>query len=125
MFTDQALEHQIKDLKKHGGMIGLMNDDDALDRSVTITPHLTKLVKDFLIGFPQTQRSADEKEHHQLTGNTAVRIMQQAVRIQDSIMRHNGSNPFIDASPLKTLTSAAVIPDNAKSDILAYSEQGQ
>ena len=41
LFTDQTLEQEIKMLKRHGGIVGLSQDDTALDRLVTTTPHLT------------------------------------------------------------------------------------
>ena len=32
LFTDQALEQEIKNLKRHGGIIGISQREDALDR---------------------------------------------------------------------------------------------
>ena len=45
LFTDQTLEQEIKKLKQHGGMVGLSQDEAALDRLITITPHLANIVK--------------------------------------------------------------------------------
>jgi hypothetical protein len=45
LFTDQALEQEIKNLKRHGGIVGLSQDESALDRLVTTTPHLTHIVR--------------------------------------------------------------------------------
>ena len=52
LFTDQALEQLIKELKCYGGIIGLSQDENALDRLVTISPHLTHFVKQYLQSFP-------------------------------------------------------------------------
>lgn len=41
LFTDQTLEQEIKMLKRHSGMVVFSQDEAALDRLVTITPHLT------------------------------------------------------------------------------------
>ena len=46
LFTDQALEQEIKDLKGHGGMVGLSRDESGLDRLVTVTPHLAQMVRE-------------------------------------------------------------------------------
>ena len=94
MFTDQALEHQIKDLKKHGGMVGLSQDEAALDRLITITPHLAELVNLFLDGFTKSHKSTNKHDHHQLFGNTAVRVVQNAMTIRDSVLVHNGCNQW-------------------------------
>jgi hypothetical protein len=40
LFTDQTLEQEIKELKRHGGIVGLSQDEAAVDRLVTTTPHL-------------------------------------------------------------------------------------
>ena len=48
LFTDQALEQEIKHLKRHGGIVGLSQNEDALDRMMYTTPHLSKIVKNYL-----------------------------------------------------------------------------
>lgn len=67
---EQTLEKEIKHLKRHGGMIGLNQDEAALDRLITITPHLTQIVKLILRSFPRssTQPNVSEvSEHYILT----------------------------------------------------------
>ena len=58
VFTDQALAQEIKVLKQHGGIIGLTQDDNTLDGLIHITPHLSRIVKQFLISF--TESSGNE-----------------------------------------------------------------
>ena len=42
LFTDQALEQEIKNLKRNGGIVGISQNEDALDRMMhTTTPHLS------------------------------------------------------------------------------------
>jgi hypothetical protein len=48
LYTDQALEQQIKLLKKHGGMIGLSTDEGALQRLIAIAPRLKNMVHTFM-----------------------------------------------------------------------------
>ena len=45
LFTDQTLKQEIKMLKCHGGIAGLSQEDSALDRLVTTTPHLSCIVR--------------------------------------------------------------------------------
>ena len=47
LFTDQTLEQEIKELKRHGGMVGLIQDEAALDRLVTTSPHLVHIVMEY------------------------------------------------------------------------------
>ena len=39
LFTDETLEQM---LKRHGGKVGLSEDDSAFDRLVTTTPHRSR-----------------------------------------------------------------------------------
>ena len=48
LYTDQALEQEIRTLKDHGGIVGLSQSEAALDRLITITPHLAHIVKQYL-----------------------------------------------------------------------------
>ena len=54
LFTDQALEQEIKKLKGRGGMVGLSRDEAGLDRLVTSTPHIATLVEEYLNKFPHS-----------------------------------------------------------------------
>ena len=69
LFIDQALEQEIKKLKGHSGMVGLSRDEAALDRLVIATPHLARLVNQYLsgCGFPNASRSSVRREHYQLS----------------------------------------------------------
>ena len=58
LFTDQTLEQEIKGLKRHGGMVGLSQNENALDRLVTTTPHLAHSVKQYLNGFRKAAKSS-------------------------------------------------------------------
>ena len=124
-FTDQTLEQEIKGLKWHGGMVGLTQDAAALDRLVTTTPHLVHIVKEYLNSFPSPSKATDRNEHYQLSGNIAVRSRSNAVKLHLSMELHCAGNPFMVKSPLKSLVSSAIVPDNAKDDILHFAEKGQ
>ena len=124
MFTDQALEQEIKDLKRHGGIVGLSQDEAALDRLATTTPYLAHIVKQYLNCFPQPSKSSQHCEHYQLSGDVAVRTKTNALKIQYSIEKHCAGNPFIEKTPLKNLASSALVPENAKTDILQLADKG-
>jgi len=82
LFTNQALEQEIKKLKGHGEMVGLSRDEAALDRLVIITPHLARLVNQFLSGFPKASRSSVRREHYYLSGEIALRSSANALKIR-------------------------------------------
>ena len=125
LFTDQTLEQEIKKLKRHGGMVGLSQDDAALDRLVVTTPHLSHLVQQFLNSFPKGSKSFERSEHYQLSGAVAIRTRENAFKLRHCVQLHCEGNPFIVKTPLKNLVSSAVVTDNAKKDILHFPEKGQ
>ena len=87
MFTDQALEQEIKMLKGQGGMVGHIRsrDEGALDCLVTTVPHLAALVDQYLDRFPKNLRSSARKEHYQLKGRIAVRSRTISQKLQHLI----------------------------------------
>lgn len=123
--TDQALEQEIKKLKGHGGMVGLSRDESALNRIVTTTPCLARIVDEYLESFPKASRSSKRTEHYQLSGQMATRLRENAINIRHSIELHCEGNPFKVKTPLKSLVSSALVPEEAKHDILHYAEKGQ
>lgn len=48
LFTDQMLEQEIKELKHHRSMVGLSQDEAALDCLVNTPPHMAHMVKQYL-----------------------------------------------------------------------------
>ena len=94
LFTDQALEQEIKNLKRFGGMVGITQNKDALDRMMHATPYLSKVVKGYLDNF-NTRISSNRKEHYQLQGNFAVRIHQNALKLKKKLLSRRDGNPYI------------------------------
>ena len=126
LFTDQTLEQEIKALKNHGGIVGLTQDEGALDRLLHTTPHLARIVQQFLLSFPHLSRNSNKShEHYQLCGNIALRSSQNALKLRDSLELHCKGNPYVTGTTLKSIASSALIPYKAKQDILAYAKMGQ
>ena len=126
LFTDQTLEQEIKGLKKHGGIVGLSQNEEALDRLLHTTPHLARIVSQFLLSFPHpSQNTSQPKEHYHLCGNTSLRTSQNALKLQQSLELYCEGNPYAIKTPLKSIVSSALIPPKAKQDILTYAKLGQ
>ena len=121
LFTDQTLEQEIKILKRHGGIVGLSQDDSAFDRLITTTPHLSRNVGQYLNSFPQTSTQYEQNEHYQLSGRFTARTKENAIKLCQSIE----GNPSSDRSPLKSLVSSALVPNNSKDHILHFAGKGQ
>ena len=105
LFTDQTPEQEIKMLKRHGGIVGLSQDDSALDRFVTTTPHLYHIERQYLNSFPQTSTQYERNEHYQLSGGISVRTGKNSIKLCQSIEPHCKRNPFSIPSLLKSLPS--------------------
>ena len=123
--TDQALEQEIKTLKAQGGMVGLSQNEACLDRLLTTSPHLARMVQQYFDTFLHKATSTPKPEHHQLTGNISVRIRNNAIKIRGSIEQHCEGNPFTIECPLKSLGSSRLVPEKAADDILHFAEKGQ
>lgn len=125
LFTDQGLEQEIKVLKKHSAMPGITQDEVALDRFVTTTPHLAWLVQKYLLPFRKTSATQEKKEHYQLAGDICVGSSQNVLRLRVSVILHCEGNAYTVGMPLKNIFSSAVILEKAKYDILNYPTLGQ
>ena len=71
-WSDHAIEHQNRIMKVLGGIKGIANDINKLDKYFTIAPEInyTRLLR----GFRIENYNAKRAEHHELTGNKSQRI---------------------------------------------------
>ena len=106
-------------------MVGLSQDETGLDRLVTTTPYLARIVKQYLNSFPKESSSSQRNEHYQLSGSVSIRSRENALKLRHSIELHCAGNPFKERSPLKSLVSSVLVPEDAKDDILHFGEKGQ
>ena len=60
-------------MKRHGGIVGTSQNDEALNKLVTIAPNLCKLVNQFTTLYEPTQNERD-KEHHHFGKTTDKRV---------------------------------------------------
>lgn len=124
LFSDQNLEQHIKELKGIGGLLGLTQCPEALDRLFLIMPQIAKLVKQFKASFPMCSVQNNE-EHYQLKGDIALRCGKNALKLHDSIITHCLGNPYKSDTPLKSLVSSLIVPAKAKEDIILRDSKGQ
>ena len=126
MFVDQTLEQKIREIKVTGGITGITQDDEALDRFFLIAPEVTRIVKEFQDHYSIGDKSSSLKtEHYQLTGSMAVCVHHNAAKIKASIIEHCGGNPFAEKTKLMNIVSCMVVPEAAKDDILLRDNKGE
>ena len=89
------------------------------------TPHLTKIIRDYLRSFPGTQNSSSTNKHYQLSGSFAHRSTQNAVKLKKKLKLRSDGNPYITEIPLKSIVSSAILSEKAKDDILNLAKVGQ
>ena len=80
LFTDQTLEKEIKMLIRHDGIVGVSQDESALDRHVTTTPNPSHIVRQYMNSFPQFSTQYEWNEHYQLSGRISVRTRENAIK---------------------------------------------
>jgi len=108
LFTDQALEQEIRGLKRHGGIVGLSQDEAALDRLVAITPHLARIVQGYLSGFSERYELSKLNKHYQLAGNVASRTRSNDLKLNTSTFDMISFDNEIQRGSPRTSTSFTV-----------------
>ena len=124
LFTDQALEQEIKHLKRHGGIVGISQNEDALDRMMLATPHISGIVRSYLDSFSGNTQTT-KKEHYQLQGSFSVRMTQNAEKLHEKLIQRCDGNPYKNGLILKNIVSSAILPDVAKEHILNFAKIGE
>ena len=64
--------------------------------------------------FPKVSEVSERNEHYQLSWDVAVRTRKNAMKLRQSIELHCKGNPFTVESPLKSVSSSALVPEKAK-----------
>ena len=68
LFVHQNLEQKIKDIKGVGGIRGMTQQANSLNRFFFITPYITKIVNDFTAQYGSNHEHQRSK-HYQLSGD--------------------------------------------------------
>ena len=125
LYTDQALEQENKVLKGQGGMVGVSQSDESLDRHLVTTPHIARMVQKFLSIVPSTGKTPIRQEHYQLSGQMTVRMRHHAINVRDCIERRCPGNTFTVDGPIRNISSSAILPEKVKDDILNFASKDQ
>ena len=67
--ADHAIEHGNRTMKVLGGIKGIVNFINKLDKYFIIAPEINQIIQDFCEAFDIEDCNAKRDEHHELTGN--------------------------------------------------------
>ena len=81
LFVDQCLEQKIRGLKVMGGITGITQNKEALDRYFVIAPQLAKIVDDFQNHFGEEKQSRT-LDHYQLHGSMSSRLQKMPLNLK-------------------------------------------
>ena len=90
LFTDQTLEQKIKMLKCHNGIVGLIQDIYALDRLITTTPHLSRIIRQYLNSLKthKLQHNMNGMSTTNLRAEFLPELRENAIKLHQSIKTH-------------------------------------
>ena len=106
-------------------MVGLTQDEEALDRHMVVAPHVANIVQSYLQDFQHSKEARGRDEHYQLTGEVALLTYRNALKIRKIIEVRCKGNPFVNKMQLKCISSSSWISEHAKDDIINYAKKGQ
>ena len=93
LYVGQNLEEKIKDIKGVGGIRGITQQDDSLNRFFFITPYITKIVNGFTAQYGSNHEHQRSK-HYQLGGDISTRISKTVSLLVKNIEIYCKENPF-------------------------------
>ena len=106
-----------------GGITGITQNKEALDRYFVIAPQLAKIVDDFQNHFGEEKQSRT-LDHYQLHGSMSSRLQKNALKLKDAIVQHLEGNPFeIDVKLMNLFTHGLI--ESHVDDILKRDDKGQ
>ena len=122
LFIDQALEQEIKEIKRHGHLPGLTQEEEVVNRFITVAPYLTKFVEKYLNTLPKSDANKEQDDvYHQLKSNVALGCAFNSVRLKETLIKFCKGNPFTtENTKLRNVASGVIIPDSAADDIINY-----
>ena len=121
--ADHACEHINRQLKMHGGLIGISNNANARQRFFMAAPELSCLSRVFKNQFG-VGSSANKSDHPELSSCAISKDKEAIDKIKCVILRHD--NPITaDGDRLYNMITHAYIPQEYVSQILNADDTGQ
>ena len=121
---DHGIEQENRRLNVMGGIIGITQNEKALEKLFLIAPELSKMLSEF-----SQECCRDEREclqqHHEIAGGKCCRIMTNASKLVRVIREHG--DPFMDdnVDDIYNILTKEVKNENISKDILDRDVIGQ
>jgi len=121
---DHSIEHEIRKLKVTGGIVGITQNENSLDKFFLIAPELSNIQREFEKTY-SADHDSKRAQHHELTGGKLSRLRQNAIKLCSVFYEHG--NPFesTDEDEVYNLLTKAVMTQTATNDIIHRDEIGQ
>ena len=122
---DQGIEQENRTLKVIGGIVGITQNEKALDKFFLIAPELSKLLHEFAAEYG-SDNNDKRTQHHEITGGKLSRMMKNARKLTDVFREHG--DPFMapeDEDEIYNLLTKEVMTETVSQDILERDEIGQ
>ena len=89
---DHGIEHENRKLKVTEGIVGITQNEKALDRYFLIAPEVAKLADEFEQQYGMNS-DVCRKQHHEITGGRLARVTKNAAKLKQVIVVHG--DPFL------------------------------
>ena len=119
---DHGIEQENKRLKVSGGIVGITQQEQALQRFFLAAPVLSALFKDFELNY--TEYRDISSKHHDLYGNKPKRMQNNAQSLCRVVSEHG--EPFTSQDTrLYNILTHALVTEKVEEEILMRDELGQ
>ena len=87
--ADYTIEHENRTMKVLGGIKGIANDINKLDKYFTIAPEINQIIQDFCEAFDIKDYNSKRDKHLELFGDKNQRITSNVHKLDETFKTHN------------------------------------
>ena len=122
--TSAFFEQENRELKVMGGIVGITQKEQSLDKYFLIAPELSKIQQQFeeMYGNVSNEKRT---EHHEITGGKLTRVSENAVKLARVFHEHGDPFHSVGEHELVNLLNQSVMTDAVTNDILQRDVIGQ
>lgn len=122
---DHGIEQENRTLKVIGGIVGLTQNEKALDKFFLIAPELSQVLNEFAKEY-SIESNDNRTQHHEITGGKLSRVMKNAAKLTSVFHEHG--DPFIadeGEDNIYNLLTREVMTEKVTKDIIERDDVGQ
>ena len=119
--ADHGLEQENKAMKVLGGIQGITNKKNTLDKHFLVAPVVNQILRSFTEEFSLVKK--DRKCHYQLTGKTNERYNENSIKLRKVFDIH--ATDFSISDDVFNTTTKAVLPTKKADEFLQHKQIGE